>query len=227
MNTRGGKDAGGGAAASSGSAPSKGTPAGGGAPGGAIALDDVRFHQCVRLSKYDLERTITFIPPDGNFELMTYRITDNVNLPYLILPFVQEKRSRVEVSLKIIANYDKGLAAKNVVIKIPVPKNAAKAVMQTVSAGRATLEPQQHCLVWRIRRFPGKMEHTLVGEVELASSIQEVKWVKPPIAMDFQVPGFTSSGLRVRFFRVQEKSNYKALKWIRKVTKAGTFAHRV
>ena len=33
-----------------------------------IIIDDCRFHQCVRLAKFDSERTITFIPPDGVFE---------------------------------------------------------------------------------------------------------------------------------------------------------------
>ncbi len=36
-----------------------------------ITIDDVKFHQCVRLGKFDKERAITFIPPDGVFELMT------------------------------------------------------------------------------------------------------------------------------------------------------------
>ena len=30
-----------------------------------------RFHQCVRLSKFDVDREITFIPPDEPFQLMT------------------------------------------------------------------------------------------------------------------------------------------------------------
>ena len=35
-----------------------------------IAIDGCTFHQCVRLSKFDSERSISFIPPDGEFELM-------------------------------------------------------------------------------------------------------------------------------------------------------------
>ena len=37
----------------------------------AVELDDCRFHQCVRLNEFDSTRTISFIPPDGEFELMT------------------------------------------------------------------------------------------------------------------------------------------------------------
>lgn len=38
----------------------------------AVELDDCRFHQCVRLDEFDATRTISFIPPDGEFELMRY-----------------------------------------------------------------------------------------------------------------------------------------------------------
>jgi AP-2 complex subunit mu-1 len=44
--------------------------AGGSSGGDAVELDDCRFHQCVRLTDFDATRTISFIPPDGEFELM-------------------------------------------------------------------------------------------------------------------------------------------------------------
>ncbi|XP_030401923.1 AP-1 complex subunit mu-2 isoform X2 [Gopherus evgoodei] len=39
-----------------------------------VELEDVKFHQCVRLSRFENDRTISFIPPDGDFELMSYRL---------------------------------------------------------------------------------------------------------------------------------------------------------
>jgi hypothetical protein len=44
----------------------------------AIEMEDVSFHQCVKISKFDTDRTISFVPPDGEFELMTYRLNTNV-----------------------------------------------------------------------------------------------------------------------------------------------------
>ena len=38
----------------------------------AIVIDDCQFHQCVKLSKFETEHSISFIPPDGEFELMRY-----------------------------------------------------------------------------------------------------------------------------------------------------------
>lgn len=193
-----------------------------------IALDDYRFHQCVRLSKFDVDREITFIPPDEPFQLMTYRITENIESPFKLLPNVKVLgRSRLELSLQVTAMYDRNIEATNVRIDFPCPKNTAKAHIPNTAHGKARFDPAQGAVVWRIRRFPGRHEYNLLAEVELASTITDKQWVRPPITMNFEVPQFTASGLRVRFLKVQEKSQYKPVKWIRYLTKAGTYEHRI
>lgn len=47
--------------------------------GKTVVMEDVKFHQCVRLSRFDSDRTISFIPPDGESELMSYRINTHVS----------------------------------------------------------------------------------------------------------------------------------------------------
>jgi AP-2 complex subunit mu-1 len=192
-----------------------------------ISIDDIKFHQCVRLGKFDKDRAITFIPPDGIFELMTYRVTENINLPFKIMPIFQEYgTSKIEISLKIKSMFDRNLFATNIIIKIPIPRNTGKSTLFVV-AGKAKYEPEQSAIIWRIRRFPGDSEYTMRGSVGLVTSNSEKVWSKPPISIDFQVPMFTASGLRVRFLRVIEKSNYKPIKWIRYITKAGNYQHRI
>lgn len=193
-----------------------------------IALDDYRFHQCVRLSKFDIDREITFIPPDGTFELMTYRITENIESPFKLLPSVKVLgRNRLELSLSVTAVYEKNITATNVRIDIPVPRNSARAHIHNIASGKARHEPSQGAIIWRIRRFPGRKEYTILAELELASTVTDKQWVRPPITMNFDVPQFTASGLRVRFLKVQEKSNYKPVKWIRYLTRAGSYQHRI
>lgn len=46
--------------------------------GKAVDLEDIKFHQCVRLARFDNDRTISFIPPDGAFDLMSYRLSQNI-----------------------------------------------------------------------------------------------------------------------------------------------------
>ena len=55
---------------------------------GAIEMEDVSFQQCVKLGKFDSDKAVTFIPPDGEFVLMKYRVTENINLPFKVSPIV-------------------------------------------------------------------------------------------------------------------------------------------
>jgi len=88
--------------------------------------------------------------------------------------------------------------------------------------------PEQSAILWKIRRFPGDTEYTIRIEVELMHSMNDKKtWSRPPISMEFQVPMFTASGFHVRFLKVVEKSNYTTVKWVRYLTKAGSYQIRI
>jgi AP-1 complex subunit mu len=45
-----------------------------------VEMDDLRFHQSVDMNKFESERSIEFVPPDGEFELMSYRLDVQVFL---------------------------------------------------------------------------------------------------------------------------------------------------
>ena len=195
-------------------------------PGSGIEIDDVSFHQCVKLGKFDMDRTISFVPPDGEFQLMSYRISENVNLPFSVLPVVKQLgRTRLEINVKVKSMFTFKLFATNVAIKIPLPKNTAIAKVSAAS-GKCKYEPDQGGVIWKLRRFPGDTEYFMSGEVDMMATMGDKPWSRPPITMDFQVPMFAASGLHVRFLKVFEKSNYQTIKWVRYITKAGTYSHR-
>lgn len=191
-----------------------------------ITIDDMKFHQCVKLPKFDKERSITFIPPDGQFELMSYRITQNINLPFKIMPvYTEVAANKLEIRVKLKAIYDKNLNANNVVVKIPSPKSTATVTSNTL-VGRAKYEPENGAIMWRIKKFQGEFECFLQCEVLLSGSMKDKAWVKPPISLEFEIPMFTASGLRIRFLKVYEKSGYKPTKLHKSLTKAGDYEHR-
>merc|ERR1711934_1323968 len=69
--------------------------------GRAIEMEDVDFHQCVRLSRFETDRTIAFIPPDGKFELMTYRLNTQIKpLIWIEAVIDRHQNSRVEYMIK-------------------------------------------------------------------------------------------------------------------------------
>jgi AP-2 complex subunit mu-1 len=192
-----------------------------------IVIDDVTFHRCVKLGQFEQERTINFVPPDGEFELMKYRITDNVNLPFRVIPVITEHgRARVEYEIKIKGNFSSKLFATQVILKIPTPPNVSKATLNP-GLGKAKYNASQSCIIWKINKFPGDASYVLRGECKMLVGMEDKIWSKPPITMEFQVPMFTASGLHVRFMKVFERANYETIKWVRYMTKAGTYQIRL
>ncbi|KAJ5282277.1 hypothetical protein N7497_002557 [Penicillium chrysogenum] len=196
------------------------------AAAGSVTLEDCQFHQCVKLGRFDADRIISFVPPDGEFELMRYRATENVNLPFKVHPIVREiGTTKVEYSVAIKANYSSKLFATNVVIRIPTPLNTAKTTERT-SQGRAKYEPEQNNIVWKIARFSGQSEYVLNAEATLTTMTHQKAWSRPPLSLSFSLLMFTSSGLLVRYLKVFEKSNYSSVKWVRYMTRAGSYEIR-
>lgn len=67
----------------------------------AIEMEDIKFHQCVRLSRFENDRTISFIPPDGEFELMSYRLNTQVRPLIWCEAVVEVHKGRIEYMLKV------------------------------------------------------------------------------------------------------------------------------
>lgn len=106
-------------------------------------MEDVKFHQCVRLSRFENDRTISFIPPDGEFELMSYRLNTQVK-PLIWAEALIETHSgsRIEYVVKVRSNlspspatrssscrqvkaqFKRRSTANNVELYIPVPDDA-------------------------------------------------------------------------------------------------------
>jgi AP-2 complex subunit mu-1 len=199
-----------------------------------ISIEDIRFHQCVRLSDFNRDRTITFIPPDGIFDLMTYRVSENVIIPFKIFcniietPFPDNKAipQSIDLDLSVKALFDKLYFAENVVVKIPIPKNATN-VKTNSSLGKAKYESDKGAIIWRIKKIFGDKDCKLKCEIQLLSVKDPQPWSKAPISMEFNIPMFTSTGLRVRYLKITDKSGYVPHKWIRYVTKAGDFQFRI
>ncbi|KAJ0158309.1 AP-2 complex subunit mu [Colletotrichum tanaceti] len=196
------------------------------AAAGSVTLEDCQFHQCVKLGKFDSDRIISFVPPDGEFELMRYRATENVNLPFKVHAIVNEVgRTKVEYSIGIKANFGSKLFATNVVVRIPTPLNTAK-ITERCTQGKAKYEPSENNIVWKIGRFTGQSEFVLSAEALLTSMTNQRAWSRPPLSLNFSLLMFTSSGLLVRYLKVFEKSNYSSVKWVRYMTRAGSYEIR-
>jgi AP-1 complex subunit mu len=197
--------------------------------GKSIDLDDIKFHQCVRLARFENDRTISFIPPDGAFDLMTYRLSTQVRpLIWVEAQVERHSRSRVEYMIKARSQFKERSTATNVEIELPVPSDATTPAVRT-STGSAVYAPEREALLWKIKSFPGGKEYMLRAKFGLPSVAAEETAVekKPPIRVKFEIPYFTVSGIQVRYLKIIEKSGYQALPWVRYITMAGEYELRM
>lgn len=162
-----------------------------------VVIDDCQFHQCVKLSKFETEHSISFIPPDGEFELMRYRTTKDISLPFRVIPLVREVgRTKMEVKVVLKSNFKPSLLGQKIEVKIPTPLNTS-GVQLICLKGKAKYKASENAIVWKIKRMAGMKETQLSAEIELLETDTKKKWTRPPISMNFEVP-FAPSGFKVR-----------------------------
>lgn len=196
-----------------------------------IEMEDVRFHQCVRLSRFETDHAITFIPPDGEFELMNYRLPASNIKPLIWIDAKVDvhSHSRVEYTIKCKSNCKRRCVASKVVVYIPVPGDADTPKTKP-TMGTAAYVPEKDAIVWTIQYLQGDKECSLSAQMGLPSvtSPEDIGALTTrPITVEFDIPYFTISGINVRYLKITEKSGYHGLPWVRYLTQNGDFQVRI
>jgi AP-1 complex subunit mu len=189
-------------------------------------LEDIKFHACVRMSQYEKDRSITFIPPDGQFNLLKYRLSSTLHPIIAVTARVERYRgSRVELNVTARSDFKKDTVAQNVRVTVPVPPDVDSPKAQCTS-GKMAYSPKDDSLVWTIKRLHGGQQVSLRAHFGLPSVEREDEDAKRPISVAFEIPYFTVSGLQVQYLKVLEKTGYQAVNWVRYMTLSGTYEFR-
>lgn len=197
-----------------------------------LQLDDVTFHSCVRVTSFDSDRSICFVPPDGEFILMRYRSSANIKPPLRILSSrVKEvSRTRVEIDFRIKSEFSPKIHGTDIVVKMPCPGNTANVKIRVVQ-GKAKYDAPSQAILWKIKRLQGGVELAFSAEITLiAATLQKMDkaWSRPPITISFNVGMYAASGLEIQYMQITEpKLNYKARKWVRYKTQGGQYQYRI
>eukprot|EP01016_Furgasonia_blochmanni_P013702 TRINITY_DN1701_c0_g1_i6.p1 TRINITY_DN1701_c0_g1~~TRINITY_DN1701_c0_g1_i6.p1 ORF type:complete len:440 (+),score=89.87 TRINITY_DN1701_c0_g1_i6:68-1387(+) len=197
--------------------------------GKAVELDDIKFHQCVRLSRFENERAITFIPPDGDSELISYRLDVHVKPLFMVEVIAEYKSStRIEYYVKAKSNFKSKSIANNVEIYVPVPCDVQSPTFKTAH-GTVNYISDRDAMAWSIKQFPGQKEMLMKASFALPSisSPDRENYTKVPININFEIPYLTVSGIQVRYLKIVESSNYQALPWVRYITQNGDYQIRM
>jgi len=198
-------------------------------------LQNVSFHPCVRLHRYDRDRALSFIPPDGEFSLASYWIPDTT----LTLPFTfaasltyhpEHGKLQIKCSPKMsITMANKQMLIDEFVVKVRLPDRIASASM-SCEGGSVRFDEASKILVWRIGKLASQ-ENKVEGTLQYASASKDVaagipSEEKSAAQVSFVIKGWAASGIRLDSCDVSSVG-YTPYKASRYTTTSGRMEFRI
>lgn len=200
---------------------------------GAVILDDCNFHESVRLDSFEADKTLTLVPPDGEFPVMNYRMTQEFKPPFRINALIEEAGAlKAEVILKVYAEFPSNISANTIVVQMPLPKYTMRASFELepgAVAQSTDFKEANKRLEWNLKKIVGGSEHTLRARLTFSQeSHGNITKESGPVSMTFTIPMYNASKLQVKYLQIAKKSGtYNPYRWVRYVTLANSYVARL
>ncbi|XP_068636780.1 AP-4 complex subunit mu-like [Aristolochia californica] len=203
------------------------------AGGGIVILDDCNFHESVHLDSFDLDRTLTLVPPDGEFPVMNYRTTQEFKPPFRVNAFIEEAGAfKAEITLKVRADFASSVTANTILIAMPLPAYTTRVSFELEPGAvenTTDFKDTNKRLEWGLKKIVGGSEHTLRAKLTFSQEFHaNITREAGPVSMTFTIPMYNASRLQVRYLQVAKMSKtYNPYRWVRYVTQANSYVARL
>ncbi|CAN6539333.1 unnamed protein product [Malus baccata var. baccata] len=200
---------------------------------GAVILDDCNFHESVHLDSFDVDRTLSLVPTDGEFPVMNYRITQEFKPPFRINSLIEEAGPlKAEVTIKVRADFPSSIIADKILVQIPLPPYTTRVSfeLEPGAVGNTTdFKEANKRIEWGLKKIVGGSEHTLHAKLTFSQeSHGNITKEAGPVSMTFTIPMFNSSRLQVKYLHITKKSkSYNPYRWVRYVTHSNSYVARL
>jgi AP-3 complex subunit mu len=160
-------------------------------------LDDVSFHPCVRFKRWENEKVLSFVPPDGNFRLISYHIEslNSIQLPVYVRHSIQYREgSNGKFEVTIGPRSGLGKIVENVSLNVEMPKSVLNMSL-TPSQGKYTFDSVKKTLNWEIGRIDPSKIPNIRGNITLQNGAT-IPESNPPLHVNFSISQITLSGIK-------------------------------
>jgi len=171
-------------------------------------LQNVSFHPCVRLHRYERDNALSFIPPDGEFTLASYWIPDtSLNLPFYFKVSLNyhAEHGKLQISANpkmAMAMQHKQMLIDKFCVNVRLPHSISSATLSTRN-GNIRFDEETKVVVWHI----GKLtvlddEYTADGTLNYATDPKDgtpqiPDEEKSTAQLAFVIKGWAISGIRL------------------------------
>lgn len=176
-------------------------------------LDDVSFHPCVRFKRWETERVLSFIPPDGAFRLLAYKIqmaSQSVPIPIYLRHSIQLKsgeQSRLDITVGPKTTL--GRTLESVKLEILFPKSVINCSLVTTQ-GKYIFDQNNKILNWDVGKIDVQKLPNIRGTVTVAAGATIES--NPSINVQFTISQLAVSGLKVNRLDMYGDVKYKPFK---------------
>ena len=196
-------------------------------------IDDCSFHPCVRYSRYERDHVVSFVPPDGHFELMSYRvqIANQPIPPIYCEPRINFSGEKGTVSVMVGERTNPTIhmppkapmKVEDIAVKMALPASVNTADFEQ-NHGKTLYDQQQKIATWSLGTLPQGKAPQLTGKLFQANA--EPGQVPAPVLLEFKVPNASISGIAVETLLITNE-RYKPYKGVKTMVKAGKLQFRV
>ena len=199
---------------------------------GRMIIDDCNFYQGTQIRELENFSTLYIIPPEGEFILMNYQINSEFAPPFKIYSIVEENDYKLELKLRVQANYSSKVNGGNIIIKFNIPK-LSQSVYFDLGKNKNIhkveyIKSQQLC-IWKIPKMLGGSENTLETRITLqVNKPSQLRKELGPVTMNFEIPNYNISKLQIKELKVlSNDKKYNAMRWVRIFTQANSYVVRI
>lgn len=199
-------------------------------------LQNVSFHPCVRPHRFERDKALAFIPPDGEFTLASYWIPDTtLTLPFHFSASVQyhseHGKLQITASPKLqITMANKQMLIDKFCVNVRLPSSIASANLTCQGGHNIRFDEESKVVVWHIGKLSGqenKAEGTLIYSTDAKDGSPIIPWEEKSTAqLAFVVKGWAISGIRLDACDVSGIS-YSPYKASRYTTTSGKMDFRI
>jgi AP-3 complex subunit mu len=158
-------------------------------------FDDATFHRCVGTDNIDA-KVLSFVPPDGLFTLMTYRVTiTQSEFPVWAVPKFAWVRGCMTFEITVRVLETLSTYVDDVEVRFEVPHGVSQPTM-TAHYGQMSYDIGTREVIWTIGLHARKEALVLKGSATTDHGF-EVARKSPTVTVGFLLPGATVSRLAV------------------------------
>ena len=199
---------------------------------GRMIIDDYNLYQGVQIKDLESLSTLYIVPPEGEFILMNYQINSEFAPPFKIYSIVEESDYKLELKLRVQANYSSKVNGGNIVIKFNIPKSSQSVYFdlgKNKNIHKVEYIKNQQLCIWKIPKMLGGSENTLETKITLqVNKPSQLRKELGPVTMTFEIPNFNISKLQIKELKVMSNDKkYNAMRWVRIFTQANSYVVRI